>query len=540
MKTPPTAILGFVLVVGACASVKQTDPAAGTGGGPAMGTGTGGLFGGLGGRQGSGGTTYIGGCKNLQCQQTTCTQGACVQTACPNGEKTTISGTTFDPAGLVPLYNVMVYVPNAPLGNISQGVSCESCDGTASGSPVASALSDSSGHFVIDNAPVGANIPLVIQVGKWRRQVMIPNVAACTDTKLTDTNMTRLPRDHTEGHLPLIALSTGHSDALDCLLRRIGIADSEFTNDSGGGRVHMYVGGDGMVGDQGSAKLASGAVFADSYQTLFANYAKLSGYDVLILQCEGEQLEASKTRAPNGANMKKYADNGGRIFAEHLHFPWFRKGPPPWPATATWIGVGTDLTNTTTPVITGTIDTSFPKGAAFADWLVAVGASTTRAQIPLMMAQHSVDAPLGFGTQRWIYTVAPTTPSVQYLTFNTPVEEPSNNQCGRVVFTDVHVGTGLGSSHPDVAFPMGCTTATALSEQQKGAGVHVVRSVVLCVAGCRSAGSTYDFLTGTGGDHDQGEVVRNPDDQRVRWSKRSPGGDRRRGNSRRWQWWRDR
>jgi hypothetical protein len=73
----------------------------------------------------------------------------------------------------------------------------------------------------------------------------------------------------------------------------------------------------------------------------------------------------------------------GRIFAEHLHFPWFRKGPPPWPATATWIGVGTDLN-----AVTGTVDTSFPKGAAFADWLMAVGASTSLGQIPLTMAQN--------------------------------------------------------------------------------------------------------------------------------------------------------
>ena len=42
-------------------------------------------------------------------------------------------------------------------------------------------------------------------------------------------------------------------------------------------------------------------------------------------------------------NMKRYADNGGRMFADHLHSIWIRTGLPPWPATATWIGVGDDL-----------------------------------------------------------------------------------------------------------------------------------------------------------------------------------------------------
>ena len=46
------------------------------------------------------------------------------------------------------------------------------------------------------------NVPIVFQVGKWRREVTIPTVAACTDTPLTDANLTRLPRTKTEGTSP--------------------------------------------------------------------------------------------------------------------------------------------------------------------------------------------------------------------------------------------------------------------------------------------------------------------------------------------------
>ncbi|MES1204826.1 MAG: carboxypeptidase-like regulatory domain-containing protein [Pseudomonadota bacterium] len=444
--------LALALVVG-CAKVQQSGVDAVDAGGSGGVRGTGALGGGTGTEpRGTAGTTGGPvGCKNLQCQQMTC----------PNGASTTVSGKVYDPAGKVPLYNVIVYVPNAPLAPIAEGVSCERCAGTASGSPVASALTDASGAFVLQNVPVGRDIPLVMQVGKWRREVTIPEVVACADTKFDDVNLTRLPRNQQEGHLPRMALATGHSDALDCLLRKIGISDAEFTNDASGGRVHMYAGGDGMVDRQGATRLMSGAVFADAYKTLFANDAKLAAYDVLLLQCEGAQIESSKKPYVN--NLKRYADNGGRIFAEHLHSVFFRLGPPPWPATGKWLGGGTaDLV----PPVTGLIETSFPKGMALASWLMAVGASPTAGQIPLDMAQHSVDEPLGFGTQRWIYTMTPL-PSVQYLTFNTPVEVPPEQQCGRAVFTDVHVGTGGGVSHPETPFPSGCSTLTTLSPQEK-------------------------------------------------------------------------
>ena len=64
----------------------------------------------------------------------------------------------------------------------------------------------------------------------------------------------------------------------------------------------------------------------------------MAGYDMMMLQCEGSQLENEKM--PFLGNMKRYANNGGRMFADHLHSAWIRLGLPPWPATANWIGVG--------------------------------------------------------------------------------------------------------------------------------------------------------------------------------------------------------
>lgn len=460
MTLPRVATVVLSLAVGAgCAGVKANPASSGGQSGSPSGTGGTSVSSG-GGTTGAGGTgpIHTGNCNNLECQQTMCMASSCNVPACGEleGPKTTLSGYIYDPAGNVPLYNVAVYVPNQALAAVPEGLSCQKCDGTASGQPIASALTDSTGHFTMDNPPVGSNIPMVIQVGKWRREVTIPNITRCTDNVITDVELSRLPRNQSEGHLPQIAFTTGHSDAIECLLRKIGISDSEFTNDAGSGRVHMYWGGDLSSGPTnsgaGANSLASGAQFA-SAATLWGSPTKLGNYDIMILGCEGSQFAASKT--PYLANIKQFADRGGRIFDDHLHFGWISKGLPPWPATADWIGVGTDLGD-----VTGLVDTSFAKGATFSDWLMTVKASTTKGQIPIVMAQHSVSAAFPPASQQWIYTSG-ATPSVQYLDFNTPVEAAAANQCGRVVFTDIHVSAASGdSSHPETPFPGGCTSTT--------------------------------------------------------------------------------
>src|SRR5262249_4718865 len=143
--------------------------------------------------------------------------------------------------------------------------------------------------------------------------------------------------------------------------------------------------------------------------------------------------------------MLGYMNAGGRLFLSHLHFYWLRSGPAPLPTTATYIGVGPKL-DVPAP---GTVNTTFPKGNALADWLVTVGASTTRGQLDIYARHHSVAA-VTAPTQSWITVPANTAatgpqPSVQYMTFNTPVGTPEASQCGRVVLTDLHMNASIGN-----------------------------------------------------------------------------------------------
>jgi hypothetical protein len=423
---------------------------------------------------------YTGGvtrpCVDLECQQTTCVMGACKQQACAGAAKTTLSGRVYDPAGKVPLYNVVLYVPNAALDPIPTGPSCDRCDSPVSGKPIASALTDTKGDFVLDNVPVGNGVPLVIQIGKWRRQIALPSVKPCLDNHLDDANLLRLPRSQKEGNIPRIALTTGGYDRLECLIRKIGIDDSEFTLPTGAGRVNLYSGRGDFLGPATTAYAAGlngGAAFPQA-PAFWSTAANLDKYDMVVLSCEGGWYAADKGPAAR-QNMVDYANKGGRIFASHWHGYWVQFGPAPWNTVAGFEppDPATGLMNELTDLPDGfqtDIDTSFPKGAAMADWLVNVQASPTRGKLAVVQGQHTVLSVDPAAGQRWIYSDSipldadNTNPKgVQYLTFNAPVGTAAANQCGRTVLTDIHVSAGDREGPP---FPTGCVT-TELSPQEK-------------------------------------------------------------------------
>jgi hypothetical protein len=422
------------------------------------------------------------GCIGLQCQQLPCEGSA----------KTTVKGTVFDPAGKVPIYNATVYIPNGPLAPITEGAAaCDRCDAAVSGKPISITATDTGGNFTLENVPIGEKIPLVIQIGKWRRKVEIANVAKCVETA-ADVALTRLPRSRaeagTDGNIPRMALTTGAADPLQCLLRKIGLDDSEFGAPGSDARIHLYTGG-GIPG--GTPKLASskfaaslngGAAFGTA-TALWGSLANLQKYDVVLLSCEGDENITSKPD-PAKAAIYDYAKGGGRIFASHYHYSWFSKSPDPVvKGVATWSPVdpGTGFNerippavpaNPATTAVNATISDKFPKAIAMNDWLNKQQA-LVGGKLPLFDARHNIDA-VTANSLSWMTVpnpnvAAPNNVPPQYMTFNTPIGAAEDKVCGRVVVSDIHVAAGSQgglTDDPQAEFPTGCKT-TDLSAQQK-------------------------------------------------------------------------
>ena len=390
---------------------------------------------------------------------------------CTGQAPTSIRATVYDPAGVTPLYDVAVYVPNSDVTDITTGATCETCATPVSGDPIAAALTDSHGEFLMnDGVPAGTDVPVVLQIGKWRRLIKLPEVKPCQENVFDDKDLFRLPRSSAEGHLPKIALTTGDADALECFLRRIGVADSEFTNPDGPGRINLY------HDTSGGASYASGGSYPP-VSTLRASLDTLKVYDIVLMSCVGSQSDGRLVTEQNKLDLQSYLDGGGRVFLEHYHHAWLRGGnesldiedarkytPTPFPALATWVppddpNYDGGHAGQEAPY---TIDTSFPKGKEFADWLEFVGASPDgNGTINLFDVKHPAMAALP-PSQQWISDAT----GVPYFSFNTPLAAPSEEQCGRLVHTGIHVGVEQLTGDKEGPFPSGCKSA-ALTAQEK-------------------------------------------------------------------------
>jgi hypothetical protein len=420
-----------------------------------------------------------------------CPAGLQCDVPCPAGQSTSITGTVYDPALLNPIYNIAVYVPQMALQDLPKGVptgadACQ-CGALFKSGAVVYTTTDEKGQFTLPNAPVGTNVPLVIQVGKWRH-VMNINVTACMNNAQPDKSvaLNGTVAAGSQDSMPDIAVSTGHSDTLECLIKRIGVPNSEFVaGTSTAGHVHIYNGGDPTspwkgppTGGQPTPELNPMAGAPESDMNLWDSQAHLMPYDILLLSCEG-----GGTYNANPPVLEQYLNAGGRAFASHYHYQWFTQQagalpgtPADWANLATWaFGSGGP---TSPPAADGVVDQTlntaaggpFPKGVSLEKWLGNVGGLATAAMpipnamtgdVPIYQAKwNAVVTPTNTASQPWLTmqnpggAAGPVTETM-YFSFDTPVNaQPVDGgppqYCGRGVYSDLHVdGDPTSASNND-------------------------------------------------------------------------------------------
>jgi hypothetical protein len=357
-------------------------------------------------------------CNNLECQIASCSGAS---------QDTTITGTVYAPNGTLPLYNAIVYIPNAETKPFTKGVTCDQCGSVASGSPVSITLTDSSGNFKLEKVPVGTNIPLVIQIGKWRRKIVLPEVKKCEENKLTDKDQTRLPKTRAEGDIPQIAITTGTCDQLGCMLPKLGIPTEIGTEADGDNKaVHVYT----------------------NQRGLWDDVNKLKKYDLAVFSCECTEAPGTKN-ATSFQAVTDYLAAGGRIFTTDYQYTWYKRSPDPALSSVSNITGGAPFAGTQLY-----LNDTFPKGKALADWLKfnfpmsQYGVVTT--SVAFDNFKNPVDA---MKAQIWS-TANPggTSGNARVFTVNTPAGAAPDKQCGKAVHIDAHVNNSSDQ------FPSSCNS----------------------------------------------------------------------------------
>jgi Bacterial Ig-like domain (group 3)/MBG domain/Putative Ig domain/NHL repeat len=399
---------------------------------------------------------------------------------------TTIGGTVYAPNGVDPLVNVLVYVTTSPVSPPVSGANCPgvNCQTALNAVPIgvtAFAESAVDGSFTLTNVPVNTSYTLVIQAGKWQRQFLNVSVGTTAITGLqlamptvhgtVNGSMTSsMPTAQAGGSvmtvntIPLIAISTGSADAMECVLRDVGIADSEFTDDNTatattGGRIHLY------TGAVSAGAFITSSTPSESALTGGTSTTPLNDYDMAMFPCQGKATTESTTGIQN---LIAYSSAGGRIFATHFSYDWM--------STDTF-GIGDFAGDTFSGAVNwsagnglnqsapgpATINTSFTDGSTLAQWMTGVGASTTPGQVELSNLRNNLNS-VNPPTQIWSTlnsgdSITPN-PDIMQLTFNMPVGADLDDQFGRVLFNEYHVEDGSAS----VAFPGECGAVLAPSE----------------------------------------------------------------------------
>jgi hypothetical protein len=338
--------------------------------------------------------------------------------ATAQGCTTTVQGTVYSPAGPTtgdPIPNILVFAYPTTLPAFPADSGPGGCTAQANLVPqlgiLGAGTTDAAGHFVFSTtSAIPANVNIVIQAGKWRRQYPNTAITSCSTNTLPAFTM---PANQSQGDLPHIAVVTGAVDGVECIFNQIGISPSEVTTPSGTGSINLYQGD--YNGGQVNPDTSTNSPTLPEL-SLVSSINTMNTYDVIMFGCQGGSGQSDNTAA-NQANILTYTSNGGRVFTTHYEYIWLVDS---FPTVATFGNFTTP--NPQTQV--ATIDQTYPEGAILANWIQNVGASynNTLGQIQLNNTDRNTSVVHNPPAQSWVNLNSATygNASMQF-TFDTPI-----------------------------------------------------------------------------------------------------------------------
>jgi hypothetical protein len=407
---------------------------------------------------------------------------------------TRVSGRVYDPSGAtptpgannLPLAGITVFQPSGALTPFVDGVTCDSCTSLDSPS-VAKAVTDATGAFTLTGVTPGPNARIVVQSGRWRREITT-NVTAC-GANAKPAGTFRMPKNRTDGNggvadIPKMALVMGRQESLECMFLRMGISQSEIQKRTGpadAARIQLYR-STGMTTTSGLPMLPT--------PNLWGAGGSLNEYTALILPCDGGTIflpdqSLNATSAADRARIRDFANAGGRLFMDDWTGETFVvQGAAPFPSTGTFAPFAVPSLPARARVLTPT-----PPQVLFRDWLTAVGASSDygvdwlrvdQARLRILDPVASTTQWVrGHTTNSWGAGAPPGPPSnggnysLSY-SFETPYPGGTcgaSGGTGRVIFNGMHVSqtraTGAFPYTTASVYPTNCSLAAALAPEEK-------------------------------------------------------------------------
>ena len=210
-------------------------------------------------------------------------------------------------------------------------------------------------------------------------------------------------------------------------------------------------------------------------------------YDITLLTCEGHE-----TTGMNQQALLDYAQIGGRVFASHFHYSWFNTGPFAAYNLARWTRMTQDIGDINAIVQTTLPNGSaFPRGVAMKQWLTNVGALPT-GELHIVQARHNADVTAAnTPSTPWIVADPQTgmraAGATQYFSFDTPFNTAALEQCGRVVYSDLHVGAAsmdYNNTNPNGMIPQNSIVPSGCANNALSAQEDALEFMLFDLSGC--------------------------------------------------------